>query len=99
VGRSRWPSPHRQDDALRPKLLRGLETDDEVKTADPLDAELLNGFNDADISDGGIAQHFPSGLISGALVRSQGARDALELNDNRAQVQAFFERFCRRPPN
>ena len=49
--------------------------------------QLLQAFNDADVSDGSVTQNFACGLVDGALVSRQSGRNAFELNRNCAQVQ------------
>ena len=62
-------------------------------------ATLLCAFDDADISHDRIAQQLPCGLVRGAVVRSNCARDAVELYDDCAQVHSCLKCFGRRSSN
>jgi hypothetical protein len=48
------------------------------------------------ISHDRIAQQLPCGLVRGAVVRSNCARDAVELYGDCAQIHSCLECFCRR---
>jgi hypothetical protein len=49
--------------------------------------QLLQAFNDADVSNGSVTQNFACGLVGEALVSRQSGCDAFELNRSCAQVQ------------
>src|SRR4249920_3755897 len=52
-------------------------TDPPLPLSIPFRARLLDAFDDANISDSSVPQNLPCGLVSGALVGSQGACDVL----------------------
>jgi hypothetical protein len=62
-------------------------------------ATLLDAFHDANVSHDCIAQQLVRRLVSGTLVSSYGASDAVELNDDSALVHACFKGLCWHSPN